>query len=257
MVEKKRKELFEVYQKWENELKQSCPKLITEEFSHPYYLHIPDKWYESQYRILIVGEEGHGEKEFDLTIEKAQEFNRTYLLSQITPDQLDKNDRYKRNGSKFWCRVRSIDQLMKDKGYSYSITWTNLDMIHHLDTGDRGCVLQDDERISLHSTPTKILYEEIRILEPTHVIYFGWYGISLEKELPDVFTRLYPNGLGDESLWKDEKMAKFRESGIWHIFTYHPSWGYRQKRDDNGKNYEDKVLNQILETLMQESSDVK
>ena len=47
MVEEKRNELFEVYQEWKNELKQSCPKLITEEFSHPYYLHIPDNWYES------------------------------------------------------------------------------------------------------------------------------------------------------------------------------------------------------------------
>ena len=248
MVEEKRNELFEVYQEWKNELKQSCPKLITEEFSHPYYLHIPDKWYESQYRILIVGEEGHGEKEFNLPIEKAQEFNRDFLLDQINNEG---------KHSPFWRRIWRIAESMKDKGYSYSITWTNLDMIHHLDTDERDCVLQDDERIALHSTPTKILSEEIRILEPTHVIYFGWYGISLEKELPDVFRSLYPNGLGDDSQWKDEKMAKFQENGIWHIFTYHPSWGCRQKRDDNGKSYEDKVLDQISETLTQGSSDVK
>ena len=244
MVEKKRNELFKVYQKWENELKQSCPKLITEEFSHPYYLHIPDDWYESTYRILIVGEEGHGEKKFDLAIEEAQEFNRKFLL-----DQLKNEGKY----SRFWRRIWRIAELIKDKGYSYSITWTNLDMIHHLDTGERDCVLQDDERIALHSTPTKILSEEIRILEPTHVIYFGFvrYGISLEKELPDVFSHLCPDGLGDDSQWKDEKMVTFQENGIWHIVTYHPSWGYRQKRDANGKSYEDKVLDQISETLTQ------
>lgn len=256
MIEEKRNELFDVYRKWEKELKGKCPELINKQYSHPYYLHIPDKWYQSKYRILIVGEEGHGEKKFDLSIEEAQEFNRKYLLSQIDPEQLDKNDRYKRNGSCFWRRIRSIAQLMKNNGSSYSITWTNLDMIHH-SAKNGNCKLKKKNRKALHDTDIKILSKEIEILRPTHVIYFGWYGISLEKELPDVFTRLYPNGLGDESLWKDEKMAKFRESGIWHIFTYHPSWGYRQKRDDNGKNYEDKVLNQILETLMQESSDVK
>ena len=127
-------------------------------------------------------------------------------------------------------------------------------MIHHsIKKGN--CKLKQNERESLHSTP--ILPKEIDILRPTHVIYFGWYGISLEKELPDVFSCLYPNGLGDESLWKDEKMAKFQENGIWHIFTYHPNWGYRQKRDDNGKSYEDKVLNQISDTLTRGSSDVK
>ena len=247
MIEEKRKELFEVYQEWENELKQSCPKLITEEFSHPYYLHIPDKWYESQYRILIVGEEGYGEKKFNLSIEEAQEFNRDYLLRQLGKS---KSVQYKWTGSSFWRRIRSIDKLMKDNGSSYSITWTNLDMIHHsIKKGN--CKLKNKEREALHSTPTKILSEEIRILEPTHVIYFGWYGISLEKELPDVFSRLYPNGLGDDSQWKDEKMAKFQENGIWHIFTYHPSWGYRQKRNDHGKGYEDKVLDQISETLTQ------
>ena len=248
MVEEKRKELFEVYQKWETELKEKCPELINKQYSHPYYLNIPDKWYESQYRILIVGEEGHGEKKFDLPIEEAQEFNRDFLL-----DQLNNEGKH----SPFWRRIWRIAELMKDKGYSYSITWTNLDMIHHLDTGERDCVLQDNERIALHSTPTKILSEEIRILQPTHVIYFGWYGISLEKELPGVFRSLYPNGLGDDSQWKDKKIVKFQKNGIWHIFTYHPGWGYRQKRDDNGKSYEDKVLDQISETLTQGSSDVK
>ena len=83
MVEEKRKELFTAYQKWETELMEKCPELINKQYSHPYYLHIPDDWYESQYRILIVGEEGHGEKTFNLPIEEAQEFNRDFLLDQL------------------------------------------------------------------------------------------------------------------------------------------------------------------------------
>ena len=247
MVEEKRKELFTAYQKWETELMEKCPELINKQYSHPYYLHIPDDWYESQYRILIVGEEGHGEKTFNLPIEEAQEFNRDFLL-----DQLNNEGKH----SPFWRRIWRIAELMKDKGYPYSITWTNLDMIHR-SAKNGNCKLKKKDRKALHDTDIKILSKEIETLQPTHVVYFGWYGVSLEKELPDVFTRLYPNGLGDDSQWKDEKMAKFRESGIWHIFTYHPSWGYRQKRDDNGKSYEDKVLNQISETLTPGSSDVK
>ena len=130
MVEEKRKELFTAYQKWETELMEKCPELINKQYSHPYYLHIPDDWYESQYRILIVGEEGHGEKTFNLPIEEAQEFNRDFLL-----DQLNNEGKH----SPFWRRIWRIAELMKDKGYPYSITWTNLDMIHH--NGTKGTCL--------------------------------------------------------------------------------------------------------------------
>ena len=251
MIEEKRRELSEAYRQWSGELQQNCPELINERYSHPYYLHIPDNWCQSTYRILIVGEEGYGEKKFDLPIEEAQLFNRDYLLSQ-----LGKSVKYKHNGSAFWRRIRSIAQLMNDNGISYSITWTNLDKIHR--SARKGnCRLKKEERESLHSTVTKILSKEIDILQPTHVIYFGWYGISLEKELPDVFSRLYPEGLDDDSQWKDEKTSKIQENGIWHIFTYHPAWGYRQKRNADGKGYEDKVLEQITKSLDQDVPDAK
>ena len=183
-------------------------------------------------------------KKLNVPIEEAQEFNRFFLL-----DQLNNEGKH----SLFWRRIWRIAELMKDKGYSYSITWTNLDMIHHSGTGDSTCVLQDDERIALHSTQTKILSGEIRILEPTHVIYFGWYFNSVKAELSDdVFHHLYPSGKwGDTSAWKEEKMAKYQENGVWHIFTYHPNWGYRQKGDNDGKGYEDRVLEQLSETLTQ------
>ena len=255
MVDEKRKELFTAYQKWETELMEKCPELINKQYSHPYYLHIPDDWYESQYRILIVGEEGHGEKTFNLPIEEAQEFNRDFLL-----DQLNNEGKH----SPFWRRIWRIAELMKDKGYPYSITWTNLDMIHH--NGTKGCALTAKERNALHSTDKKILSEEIRILEPTHVIYFGWYFTSVRAELQDdhseVFKHLYPSEKrGDNSQWGKEKMTKYPEyqkngDRIWHIFTYHPGWVNRQKQAFK-EEYEKKVLDQISETLTPGSSDVK
>lgn len=251
-LEKKRKELLEVYQQWYEqltELLEKCPVFRDRQYSHPYYLHIPDDWYQSTYRILIVGEEGYGEKTFNLPIEKAQEFNRDFLLDQINNEG---------KHSPFWRRIWRIAESMKDKGYSYSITWTNLDMIHH--NGTKGCALTAKERNALHSTDIKILSKEIDILRPTHVIYFGWYFVSVRAELQDghseVFKHLYPSEKrGDNSQWGKDKMTKYQEcqengNRLWHIFTYHPGW--RRKP----KDYEDKVLNQISETLTQGSSDV-
>ena len=257
-LEKKRKELLEVYQQWYEqltELLEKCPVFRDRQYSHPYYLHIPDDWYQSTYRILIVGEEGRGEKPFDRPIEEAQEFNRTYLLRQLgKSSQYDRQ--YEWNNSPFWRRIRSIDELMKGK--DHSITWTNLDMIHH--NGTKDCALTAKERKALHDTDIKILSKEIDILQPTHVIYFGWYFISVRAELhndhSDVFKHLYTSEKRrDNSQWGKEKMTKYPEyqkngNVIWHIFTYHPGWVNRQKQAFK-EEYEKKVLDQISDTLTQ------
>ena len=228
MLEERRLELFRLYQNWANELIDTCPQLINEKYSHPYYLHIPDGWFGTRHRILIVGEEGFGNKRFDLPIAEAQAFNVNYLLKQLSKDADNK--------SPFWRRIRKIASLPDT-----SVTWTNLDKIHH--SGRRGCALKKCERMALHQTPTAFLKEEIRLLEPTMVVYFGWYGISLQAELPSVFHMLYPGGLKDYSQWKKEKIKVIEKDGIHHIFTYHPGWGQRF----NG--YEDKVMKIIADAL--------
>ena len=84
MLEERRKQLYRVYQDWEKELKDACPQLIKKEYSHPYYLHIPDDWFDAEYRILIVGEEGFGNKQFDLPIEEdAFETLNGYIISLL------------------------------------------------------------------------------------------------------------------------------------------------------------------------------
>lgn len=228
MLEEKRRQLYELYRGWENELKSVCPQLISEKYSHPYYLHIPDEWFTAKHRILVVGEEGFGYKQFDLSISEAQAFNKNYLLGQLTHGA--------DNHSPFWQRVRKIAACT-----DVSIAWTNLDMIHH--SGRKGCALKKCERMALHQTPTPILSEEIRILEPDIVVYFGWYGISLQAELPEVFQMLYPGGLRDYSQWKEEKMKVINEGGRNHVFTYHPGWGQRVK------GYEERVFELIKKTM--------
>lgn len=236
MLEERRKRLYEIYKVWETELKSICPQIIAEGYSYPYYLHIPDNWFDSNIRIMIVGEEGAGEKRYDETMETAQQFNKEYLQSQL--DHGD--DNYGKNCSQFWHRFRKIASLP-----GVSVVWNNLDKIHISRKGNGKLKMKD--RKALHKTPTKILQEEIVLLEPTHVIFFGWYGISLQCECPHVFDKLYPGGPKDYSVWQSEKMASLSVAGIHYIFTYHPGW--RQK----GKDYEDKVL-KIVERALEKNT---
>lgn len=233
MLEERREQLYEIYKIWETELKSACPEIITERYSHPYYLHIPDGWFDRNIRIMIVGEEGAGkDHRFDKTIEDAQLFNKEYLMSQ-----LNKSDpKYMKNCSQFWHRFRRIASLSEA-----SVVWNNLDKIHVCRQGNGK--LKVSERRMLHQTSTKVLQEEIKILEPTHIVFFGWYGISLQSECPAVFQELYPGGLKDFSVWKPKKMASFSVDGIHYIFTYHPAW--RNK----GKNYENEVMELIQDSL--------
>lgn len=241
MIEEKRKELFQMYQQWEAEFRETCPHLRNEEYSYPYYLHIPDNWFDSKYRILIVGEEGFGKKQYDLPIEEVQQWSKKYLSSQW-----DKNDRDYNRYSAFWRRIRKIKEMLSHiNPYGYSITWTNLDKIHR--NGRGNCKLNRTDRNLLHRIPTKIFLEETRILNPTHIIYFGWYHDSLDAEMQDelrpVLDALYPN---EKPGWEPKKIKVILgnpSTGTYHVFTYHPGWGQRQK------GYENLVLEEIEKTM--------
>ena len=241
MIEQKRKELLQMYQMWETEFKETCSQQRTSDYSFPYYIQIPDGWYDSEYRVMIVGEEGAGcNKRFDMPITEAQKFNKDYLLRQMDKENQCDID-YEWNSSPFWRRIRTIQSL------GAAICWNNLDKIHAIRKGR--CNLKKKDRIILHSTTTKILAEEIKLLQPTHVIYFGWYGVSLAAELPKVWEQLYPGGEKDYSQWDKDKHKVLHIDGIYHIFTYHPGWGQRQKNFRDNKSYEEIVLEEIIKTM--------
>lgn len=242
MLPEKRAQLLEIYQKWEKELEAISLSDRRQAYSHPYYLHIPDNWFIFRCRILIVGEEGYGESPCDISIGEAQAFNRDYLKSQLG---LPNSANYRRSSSAFWRRIRAIAALLDGSGFS--ITWTNLDKLHRCGRGN--CKLREADRIALHSTPTRILSQEIRILQPTHVIYFGWYGTSLERELPTVYEKLYPPRHEIDFMWKGGKIDPIWEGDVCHIFTYHPNWGQRIKNYTGNMGYEDYVLEKIRETI--------
>ena len=231
-----KKKLLQIYQKWETELHTYCSELVTPKFSFPYYLDIPDHWFDSENRIMIVGEEGAGEERFACSIEESQRFNKEYMISQLKGG--DKN--YRVNRSPFWRRFRKLAELPGS-----AVCWNNLDKIHILRKGKGP--LEDTQRQILHRTPIKILQEEIKLLRPTHIVFFGWHGISLQQECPEIFNMLYPNGLKDNSAWKEKKMASFNVDDIRYFFTYHPGWSNRQ--GENGKIYESNIIRELERTL--------
>ncbi len=226
-------ELVKYYKKWANEIKVVCPEFLSAEYSNPYFVSIPEQWESSKHKIMIVGEEGYGEwgcgKAEGWTIddiEKIQNYN-----LQVAKKIIEKGS----DRRKFWTRFIGVSNL------GYPCIWNNLDKIHHLRKGK--CRLNVEEEILLHSTETKILQNEIDVLKPNFIIFFGWYYEALSRELPEICKQLYPKGKLDNSLWKNS-FYNIEDNGTNYIFSYHPSW----RKKPTG--YEQNLLNCIKSCLI-------
>ena len=243
---KKDKELKEAYKIWIDELYLAHPELIeAKALSNPYYISIPKGWYESDTRILVVGEEGAGEGGAGKNEGRsARDFhtiqieNWRYLARQIRKDDME-YDLYpgdwmpEYNRSCFWRRLRKLSQYG-------NCAWSNIDKLHIL--GESNCTLSEDDRNKLHSIKSRILAREIDILDPTHVMFFGWHETSLKHELPELSDELYYVEPGEEYKWF-KSVVPIEHNGKWFIFSYHPTWGNFQK------GYEQKVIDVFLNTL--------
>ena len=84
--------------------------------------------------------------------------------------------------------------------------------------------------------------EEIKILKPQTVVFFGWYRQSLAAELPEIYKDFYENGNYIEF---NKKIYKVLKDGINYIFSNHPSWRGRYKPAD----YENNVITCVKESL--------
>lgn len=62
--------------------------------------------------------------------------------------------------------------------------------------------LKQKDRKELHNCETRLLHEVIKLINPTHIIFFGWHNISLEHETPNLLNIAYPNGVADNSFIK-------------------------------------------------------
>jgi hypothetical protein len=233
--------LKKLYEEWSDELLLNCSALSEKDYSNPCYVSIPEGWETAEQRIMIVGEEGYGEwgcgKAYGWDknkpawtlkdIAKIQDYNRWAI------------DKYATGRTAFWRRFKQI----KDLGLP--CIWNNLDKIHFLKKrkGLKHQLTTAEEQL-LHSTEIKVLQEEIDILKPTVVVFFGWYYHSLVRELPEICHMLYPKGERDDSLWK-YKVYKIKKDNITYIFTYHPAWHGKNKP----KTYEEDVLQEVKNAI--------
>lgn len=236
--------LKKAYGKWLKELEQTAPYMLHDPwYSNPYFTCVPKHWCSSPVRIQIVGEEGFGkwargrDTVLPSEIGKIQTFCWSSLASYLDYGKeyslYPEAETFKRMRSPFWLRARRLS--------AYGIcSWSNQDLIHR--RTDRKCALSESDRLNLHSVDTKILGKEIEILKPTHVVLFGWYGLTIQQEIPALFRELYPNGLGENHVWYKNVVHREIE-GIHYIAAYHPNWGIRQK------GYEAKLM-QVLESTL-------
>ena len=225
-------ELTNLYLKWYKELSEIAPHFSSDKYSNPYYIAIPKNWDQSKNKIMIVGEEGYGEhgcgKMQKWSMQEIQEWMLYYLNTQLNGNK--ENPDY--NKSSFWNRIRKI------KLPNTSLIWNNIDKIHSRQRSNGlKYKLSVSDRRSLHSTETKVLYEEIKITRPTIVVFFGWYGISLRLELPSIYNKLY----GDSKRITKKDIYIIEEDGIFYVFTWHPN---RQPRE-----YEEKVIAEIQNVM--------
>ena len=201
-----REDLLVMYKEWANEFKEiDNGRFLTEQYSNPYYISIPDNWFDNNVRIMIVGEEGFGEWGADSwafdDFEKIINYNRIKTLKQGDETKLmqEELNLCSETKSAFWFWFKRIYNLCDNLRSSF--VWNNFDKIHRLK--NEKCQLTYRQRERLHSTKTKILREEIKLLEPTIILFFGWRSsLALKEELGDEFAEVYntlcPNGQNNE-----------------------------------------------------------
>ena len=253
-IDTEKNNLIALYENWAKELPD---ELTGSEYSNPYYVSIPDDWFDSgKTRIMVVGEEGAGKWGCGKTIWKGfnetewcfkrkedifniQEYNRVQTAYQLGIIKEAKG--YTKNNGRFWKRINNIKGIKNN----IVIIWNNLDKIHKI---KNGCVLSSDERQKLHDTHIKILAEEIRILSPTIVVFCGWSNrkdaFRLEfTENDGVYEKFFKknNGKYECEQYKNEDklydIYYMKKDSITYILTKHPQWQTNE--------YENKVIEVI------------
>ena len=282
-------QLTQVYEKWLNELRSAHSYLLEDKkYSNPYYLYVPNEWATAKNKIMIIGEEGYGNwgcgkkcgwiKNTPAwtpdSFNDIRLYHRDLILSQTKyRDLLSKredgsdlvntdeyiefakwfNSLYKRKpfNSDFWRRIYAIYSVDKNNG---AIIWNNLDKVFSLRGDNDRCALKHTDRVNLHSVKTKLLEEEIKITQPTIVIFNGWYGTSIKAELKHIYDKFYEDAPLEE--WKENKVCAVTDDTyggtVKYICAYHPAFrpNTLNGKFGNNKTEYEKFLIQKIEGLL-------
>lgn len=239
--------LKEMYQRWYNDISKYAPTLLKAydashdtNYSNPYYISTPNGWETAKHKILVVGEEGHGDggaykadgafcnpNDYEII----QGFNYEYLYNQWLNEHYYNHEV---NGSRFWAVFRKIKNEIPDS----ICAWSNIDKIHRLGHGSNNCALREQkrknqERQALHGENiTKVLMEEIKILQPSVVIFLGYHSFSLKHENEKLYNEV--NKFFTEPNKQCFCIEKI-EGITYFVRYYHP--GARNKGSDYETNF--------------------
>lgn len=259
--------LLELYKSWWKEIIKT--EFCGASFSNPYFCGVPEGWEESNTRVMICGQEGFGawyksgvdnivtlpisEPICDSELEKAKMKLQKNNLDYVNGTG-EKN--YKNNTrSPFWKRFKQIQFLsseklkLKDlieKDAKIPMIWNNCDKICNGIKEENG-KLTDKERKKLHSTKIKVLFEEIKILKPTHIVFFGWYELAL-RELDNNFID-QNNKLQDRFDLSKNSFTIFPNTQQIEVYCLlHP--GFRPKKGANEKILYNNEIADIVKTII-------
>ena len=168
--------------------------------SAPLCLHVSEKWKNSESRVLIIGQETLGWNFFDgqyydwpyEPIENWQDFKRVpdSVTAMVHGYKSFEFSRYepKNHRSPFWQAYRQVREALGEKidGLETSVLWTNLFRM----SLDGGSVVEGsrEEIEQIGEASKDILRAELRILQPTAVVFFTGpsYNESLYSLLPGI-----------------------------------------------------------------------
>lgn len=206
-----------IYEKWYDEVQYRHPYLFTEKFSNVFCPGVTDEWTTVSMRILIVGEEATWKSRSlypeyaDNELQKCQRWIIDDLSAQVSGDT-------KHHPSPFWRRIHALHSAFPNAAFC----WGNIDCINDAVTKR---ALKEKDRTALHDCDTQLIRELIELIQPTHIVFFGWHNTSLRHEFPDLCDVVYPGVFGDTQYMKENG---YIVKTIWQdkavVFTYHPQW---------------------------------
>ena len=224
-------DIIDIYKKWQKEIKNSYPNLLSEDYSNVFCTGILENWITSDMRILIVGEEAtwKSRKDYEYNDENELQQCQQWILNDLNQQLYDNT--VKNHSSPFWQRIQIIHAAFPKA----AICWTNIDVINNAKTHR---ALSENDRQKLHSCKTRVLREVVELTKPTHILFFGWHNTSLKHEFPELISEVYPNKYGDTGYMKENGyILKTNYNDIHIVFTYHP-----QSRQASSKEYTNRVI---------------
>ena len=240
------------YKEWIEQIRTNSPEFLEKDwYSNPYYVGVQANWCDrAVVKVLVVGEEGtfyHGQTgnakipsnckgkviSFQLDdYENLMDWARDNLDRQLdlalSKDTVSKKYGFGLNQHRFWRWFRELQETAQNSKLRVSFAITELDKICKQPKEKGSCCLTQHEERRLHLAENEsriaILKEEIDILQPDIVLFFGWYSGALKMELPELAKEV--EGRRSEWDFKSNDKAhpiKFENDKRTYIFSYHPS----------------------------------